>query len=695
MDLNQWDIKSFANTMSDAVFIMDVNHNRQFVYAFINNTCKERFGYSEDIIGKTIEEGANPVMVEYLNHRYREVLRTGETVVYSDTIHGRIDETKLDPVINRDGRITQIIAVTRNITTIENQRQALLRSNQRYQSLFDYNKAGIFELDKNGRFTSLNPAGTMMLGLKEADMMESSFHSIVCMEDLPQVSEMFERSLEGETVDYQAAIIDAKGDRKRLDITHVPMIVDHSLVGVYGIARDITSEQRQQKQIEILANQDQLTGMPNRSAMKRKLKEKLRIHEQNDLVSVLVLDVDDFKLINDSVGHDHGDELILELSRRLSQSFSEKFDVGRIGGDEFMLIGHPKSRLELSDISEVLDRLFAKPFHVANRNYYLKSSCGVTVVNGQNHQRIPEDVMKQAEMAMYSSKKRGRGLTTFYDESMNEASRRKLFLEQELQQVLQERGLEIYYQPILEAKTGQIKSFEALARWHHHQEGAVSPSEFIPVAEESGLIHELGEFVLDESLSMLSKWRKAGHHDIRISVNLSVKQLEGRGLLSMIQEKLNLHDLSPHDIELEITETAIMENIEKVRHTLDLLQGLGIYLSIDDFGTGYSSMSSLNRLPFHTIKIDRSFITDVMYVSKSRAILRSMIQLASEMGMTTIAEGVETKEQFDILRDEGVSEVQGYYFTKPVSACTVEERWLRNPVNSGVTVCEKQGKDSV
>lgn len=163
----------------------------------------------------------------------------------------------------------------------------------------------------------------------------------------------------------------------------------------------------------------------------------------------------------------------------------------------------------------------------------------------------------------------------------------------------------------------------------------------------------------------------------------------------MIQQKLDHYGLLPHDIELEITETVVMENIDKVRHTLDLLQDKGIYLSIDDFGTGYSSMSSLNRLPFHTIKIDRSFITDVMYVSKSRAILRSMIQLASEMGMTTIAEGVETKEQFDILRTEGVSEVQGFYFTKPVTACEAEEKWLKNPENSRVTMGVKQGKDSV
>lgn len=695
MDLNQWDVKSFANMMSDAVFIMSVDQEKRFVYAFINDTCQKRFGYSEIIIGKTIEEGANPEMVDYLNHRYQEVLKTGETVVYSDTVHGRIDETKLDPVRNNSGDITHIIAVTRNITTIENQRQALLRSNQRYQSLFDYNKSGIFELDKSGRFTSLNPSGTMMLGMDEKEMMKNSFHSIVCMEDLPQVSEMFQRSLDGETVDYQTAIIDANGDRKRLDITHVPMIVDYEVVGVYGIARDITSEHKQRKQIEDLANQDQLTGMPNRSAMKRKLKEKLRSHQKKGYVAVLVLDVDDFKLINDSVGHDQGDELILELSKRLNQVFSNQFDVGRIGGDEFMMIGHPNSRDDLTDISGSLDLLFSEPFNIENRNYYLKSSCGITVVNGHNHQRIPEDVMKQAEMAMYSSKKRGRGLTTFYDESMNEASRRKLFLEQELQLVLQERGLTVHYQPILETQTGQIKSFEALARWHHHQEGAISPSEFIPVAEESGLIHQVGEFVLDQSLSMLAKWRKAGHHDIRISVNISVKQLEDRGLLTMIQHKLNQYGLLPHDIELEITETVVMENIDKVRHTLDLLQDMGIYLSIDDFGTGYSSMSSLNRLPFHTIKIDRSFITDVMYVSKSRAILRSMIQLASEMGMTTIAEGVETKEQFDILRAEGVSEVQGFYFTKPVTACEAEKMWLKNPVNSRVNMGVKQGNDSV
>ena len=677
MNMNLMDYKTFANTINDAVFVMLVLENGQYRYEFLNQESKERFDFTDEVLGRTIDDVVDERSASNLNRMYQEVCMTGRAVVFREKSKGFIDETKLSPVLDEEGKVRMIIAITRDITELEEQRHALSQSNQRYHSLFEYNKAGIFELDRSGYFTTLNPAGERLLGKSIVEIENERFHSMVCLDDLPMVNQMFQSALEGRTVDYKATIVDSKGVRKKLDITHLPMVVDYEVVGVYGISKDITIEQKQLETIEYLSNRDPLTALPNRSDMKKRLMKRFSEAKlTNHTFAVIVMDVDDFKLINDSIGHEKGDALIREMASRLISMLPEGFDIGRVGGDEFMVISSWLLEEELARLLEKCKAVFSNPYVIDGQSFYLNASIGVTEYGEGGPSVTVEEIMKEAEMAMYASKRSGKGLLSFYDQSMKDISRRKLFLEQELRIALKRNELQVYYQPILEAGTNTVKSFEALVRWYHENEGWIGPDEFIPIAEATGLIHQVGSFVLDESLATLASWKKAGAEGIRMSINISVKQLQGKALPQLINERLTCYGLLPQEIELEVTESVIMEDFEKVCFTLDLLRELGVYLSIDDFGTGYSSMSSLSRLPFHTVKIDRSFIADVLYVNKSRAILRSMIQLSDEMGLTTIAEGVESEEQYRILKEEGVHEVQGYYFTKPVPAIDIEAVWL-------------------
>ncbi|AOM82537.1 EAL domain-containing protein [Salisediminibacterium beveridgei] len=677
MNMNLMNYKTFANTINDAVFVMSVMENGKFRYEFINQESKRRFSFSDDMLGKTIDDVVDETAALYLNSAYHDVCSTSETVVFTDTSKDFVDETKLSPVFDEQGKVRMIIAITRDITELEEQRQALSQSNQRYHSLFEYNKAGIFELDRFGYFTTLNPAGERLLGRSIAELKDETFQSMVSTEDVPMVRQMLQVALDGSTVDYKVTVLDAKGVRKILDITHLPMIVDHEIVGVYGISKDITTEQKQMETIEYLSNRDPLTALPNRSDMKNRLMQCCtKAKSMNHSLAVIVIDVDDFKLINDAIGHDKGDTLIREIARRLVRILPQEFETGRVGGDEFMIIAPWEQEEELAILLEKCKSVFSSPYVIDGQSFYLNASIGVTEYAKGVVAVCVEDITKQAEMAMYASKRSGKGQLSFYDESMNDLSRRKLFLEQELRRALQNHELQVHYQPILEAGTNRVKSFEALVRWYHKSEGWIGPDEFIPVAETTGLIHQVGSFVLNECFATLASWKDGGAEAIRMSINISVKQLQGNALPHLIKDRLAYYRLLPQEIELEVTESVIMENFEKVCFTLDLLRDLGVYLSIDDFGTGYSSMSTLNRLPFHTIKIDRSFIADVFYDKKSRAILRSMIQLSNEMNLTTIAEGVESEEQYRILKEEGVHEVQGYYFTKPVPANEIEAVWL-------------------
>jgi diguanylate cyclase (GGDEF)-like protein len=416
---------------------------------------------------------------------------------------------------------------------------------------------------------------------------------------------------------------------------------------------------------------DALTGLPNRVLFSEHLRIALERTRQNDqyLFCVLFLDIDRFKNINDSLGHPCGDELLTLAARRLEGCIRQTDMVARFGGDEFaILLDAIESPSEAIRVAEKVQRVISAPFKLRNHEAVTTASIGLAL-SAPDYSEA-EDIIRDADTAMYRAKDQGKARCEIFDTAMHTRAVTLLRLETDLRRALERDELCVYYQPIVSVGNGELHGFEALMRWRHREGGIISPDQFIPLAEETGLILPLGLRVLQEACSQLRRWqrRSPSERNLTISVNLSGKQLSQSDLIEKVQEVLSESGIDPWQLKLEITETVIMENAELAAVTLAGLRSLGVRLSIDDFGTGYSSLSYLNRFPVDTLKIDRSFITKMNQGDENVEIVKTILTLAGNLGMQVIAEGVETEEQLQELRLLKCHYAQGFLFSKPLTA---------------------------
>ncbi len=423
---------------------------------------------------------------------------------------------------------------------------------------------------------------------------------------------------------------------------------------------------------------DALTGLPNRTLLTNHLKLAVEHSKRRAdyRFAALFLDLDRFKVINDSLGHIAGDQLLVQLARRLEECIRVTDTVARLGGDEFaILLSDIEDYADAVRVAERIHAELARPFHLGGHEVYTSASIGITLsATGYND---PEDILRDADTVMYRAKANGKARHELFDEAMHARAVALLRTENDLRRAAERDEFRVVYQPILSLLTGEVAGFEALVRWHHPERGVVSPAEFIPVAEETGLIVEIGRRVLRESCRQLSEWRALGlvgpaHY---VSVNLSAKQFAQTGLASSVAEALSDATLDPHCLRLEITESVVMSNAETACATLGGLRAQGLGISIDDFGTGYSSLSYLHRFPVDTLKVDRSFVGRMGEGDEDGEIVRTIITLARNLGMAVVAEGVETERQGDLLRGLGCEYAQGYFFSRPLDADTAA-LWL-------------------
>lgn len=443
-----------------------------------------------------------------------------------------------------------------------------------------------------------------------------------------------------------------------------------------AIFNDITEHKSSRAQIEFLAHHDGLTGLPNRLLLNDRLEMAItQAHRQNERLGILFIDLDRFKNVNDSLGHSVGDEILKEAAKRLTNTIRTGDTVSRLGGDEFVVL-FPKVRDEgnLADLTIKLREKLQQPYLVNGMSLHMTPSIGIAV--------YPEDgedsntLIKNADAAMYLAKEKGRNNYQFYTPTLNARTLDRLKMESELRDAIAAGNFELHYQPQVIGSNGKLWGLEALVRWRHAERGLIPPGEFIPLAEETGLIMPLGEWVLKESVRQLAEWRAAGRQDLVISVNISALQFRQTDFLQRVQAIIDNAGLNSEAIELELTESILMSDVETSIQTLKGLRSLGFRIAIDDFGTGFSSLNYLRHLPINVLKIDQSFVREMIREPESLAIVESIIALAQALGKETIAEGVETLEEYQLLQARGCRLMQGYYFAKPMPVARFEE-WYK------------------
>ncbi len=450
-----------------------------------------------------------------------------------------------------------------------------------------------------------------------------------------------------------------------------------------GAVQDVTERKRSEEAIRFLAYHDSLTRLGNRRLFKEHLKRSLaRARRSGDLVSVLFVDLDHFKRINDTLGHEAGDLLLQRVSERMtkcvrdgdcvSRAGDEDASVSRFGGDEFIiLLDEARDEDAVARVAQrVLDVLSA-PLLVRDRQITLSASIGIA--SAPRDADDAETLLRQADAAMYQAKRVGRNNFQFFRAGLELAGERRLALEGELRRALQSGGIEVHYQPKVDLRSGATTGFEALARWHHPGLGSIPPLEFVSIAEEAGLIDALGEIVIRSACMQAQRWQDAGLEAFRVSVNLSPQQIRSGRIVETVERILEETGASPALLDLEITESTLMENESSAVETLHRIKGIGITVSLDDFGTGYSSLSYLKRFPVDTVKIDRSFVRDIPEDADDSAITAAIISMAQALGLRIVAEGVETEQQRAFLSERGCDEMQGYLISPPVPADEIGE----------------------
>jgi diguanylate cyclase (GGDEF)-like protein len=467
-------------------------------------------------------------------------------------------------------------------------------------------------------------------------------------------------------VDITASRVDEFADGRLICVTRQPMPGG----GWVATHLDVTEQRQSEAKITHMAQHDALTDLPNRVLLRERMEHALAVTRSGgpDL-AVLMLDLDRFKEVNDTLGHPAGDTLLRAVAARLLECARETTVIARLGGDEFAVIDYVTNPVvEASALAERIRKALCEPFDLGGHQVVAGTSIGIAIAPRDGIDS--DEILKSADLALYSAKGGGRGAFRFFEPELDQLMHARRNLEREMREALANGEFELHYQPFVNAKTGETTGFEALLRWHHPRRGLVLPAEFIPLAEETGFIVPLGEWVLRTACAEAAKW--PAH--LRIAINLSPAQFRSKELVSVTVSALANSGLMSQRLELEVTETVMMHDSEAVFATLRQLRKLGVRIALDDFGTGYSSLSFLQKFSFDKIKIDRSFVKELSSATEeSRLIARAVVRFAVSLGKTTTAEGVETREQLDILRAEACVEVQGYYLGRPMQGSKVAQ----------------------
>lgn len=556
---------------------------------------------------------------------------------------------------------------------LEKQSVALTESEERFRSAFNYAPIGIALVSPNGVWLKVNLALCKILGYTEDEFLTRDFQSMIFTEDLGNTLIKIHELISGKVPSCQMEQRYLHKQGETVWVSWSVSTTSHSVSEQPNLIfqlQDVTDRKRAEEKLKYEATHDALTGLPNRARFMLKLDQALekKHTDENYKVSVLFIDLDRFKVINDSLGHLIGDQLLIGISERLRECLRPSDMVARLGGDEFTILVEGKYELkEVIRIAERIQEKFLFPFDLDGHEVY--SSASIGILHATENHRLPEDLMRDADTAMYQAKRAGKARHEVFDQDMHEAVKEILKLETDLRRAVEKEEFYLNYQPIYSMMTGKIDGFEALARWNHATLGSIPPSKFIPLAEEIGLIDTLGEHIMRKSCSQMYSLKDSMPNSelLMLSVNLSCKQFSNPTLVTKIKRILEETKFPGNKLKLEITESVFFEHQEKAIEMLNQLREVGIQIHIDDFGTGYSNLNYLMKLPISTLKIDRSFISPIKSNGENTEIVRTIVTLARNLGMKVIAEGVETQTQFDELKKLNCEGAQGYFFAAPMS----------------------------
>ncbi|MCI1003357.1 MULTISPECIES: bifunctional diguanylate cyclase/phosphodiesterase [unclassified Herbaspirillum] len=586
---------------------------------------------------------------------------------------------------NAAGAVEAMEGFLQDVTERKEAAQALQEAERRYRSIFENAIEGVFQTTPDGTYIAVNPALARIYGYHSPEDL------IVGLRDIrhqlyvePERRSEFMRLMEqqGSVSNFESRVYRRDGDIIWISENARAVYDDGGTLVCYeGTVEAITERKLYEAEMRHHATHDALTGLPNRNMLHEHLQRAIQAARQKGgLTAVVFVDLDQFKFINDSLGHQVGDELLKTVAQRLQACLRDTDMVARQGGDEFVLVLQNQTGGELG-IAEVMQRILAavaRPWQAGDREFQVTASIGVSryPIDGKD----VETLLKQADSAMYRAKEQGRNNFQFFAPWMDTQVSNRLEMLINLRRALDQDEFKLYYQPKLSLKDGSVIGAEALIRWQSPEQGMVPPDRFIPFAEEAGLILPIGEWVLRSACHQNKRWQEAGLPTIPVAVNLSPRQLN-QSLPEFVAGVLEQSGLAASCLELEITENVVMKDAEKSVATLHALKRLGLQISVDDFGTGYSSLSYLRRFPVDALKIDKSFVRDIARDADSAAIVKAVISLAHILNLRVIAEGVEDEEQYAFLKENACDEVQGYLFGKPM---TVEDftAWLTRQAGS-------------
>ena len=557
---------------------------------------------------------------------------------------------------------------------LEKQSAALRESEERFRSAFNYAPIGIALVADDGNWLKVNRALCEILGYTEEEFLATNYQSMLFAEDLGNTLVKIHELLSGKipSCQLEQRYINKSGGTvwAAWSVSIANDATNNNRPNLIFQIQDITEKIVAEQQLKYEASHDALTKLPNRAFFMSQLDQAINqsVGNPSHNVSVLFIDLDRFKIVNDSLGHVYGDRLLVGIAERLRDCLRPNDIVARLGGDEFTIL--VQGRYEVSEVVRIAERLqekFTEPFDLDEHEIY--SSASIGILHRSDKHLTPEDMMRDADTAMYQAKRAGKACHEVFSEEMHEDVKTTLQLETDLRKAIEREELSVFYQPIYSLKSNKIQGFEALARWHHKTLGLITPDRFISLAEEIGLIDSLGEQILRMACQQGQILKKNFPADspFMMSVNLSCKQFARLDLVETIHRILKDTGFSPHELKLEITESVFIEHREKAVEMLHRLRELGIEINIDDFGTGYSNLSYLMQLPISTLKIDRSFISPIDGNGRNLEIVQTILMLAESLGIKVIAEGVETEAQIEQLKNLKCEGAQGFFYSKPMS----------------------------